>query len=108
MPAPHHSVFYGPDALPATQSTEGTTDSYKSTSISYRRYFYFSALTSWLDKNGLQPRKTYVNQIFCSEISGGKPNREQVNPRSSGKRSLTWMMEEAVAITAVVYALAAV
>jgi len=65
-------------------------------------------LTSWLDKNGVQPRKTYVNQIFCSEISGGKPNREQVNPRSSGKRSLTWMMEEAVAITAVVYALAAV
>jgi len=35
MPAPHHSVFYRPDALPATQqkhqSTEGTMIKYLET-----------------------------------------------------------------------------
>jgi len=36
MPAPHHSVFYRPDALPATQPTASKTEGFKNATNSQK------------------------------------------------------------------------
>jgi len=63
-PAPHHSVFYRPDALPATQPTASKHWRYKITYTICTLFLYFSFAAYTVQKT------TYVIYV-CSSFSLG-------------------------------------